>query len=433
MTTMRVIRFLIAFLTIRGAALAAPAAVTFNKDVLPILQKNCQVCHRPGEIGPMSFLTYEGTRPWAKAIKEAVLSRKMPPWFADPEVGHFINERMLSEADVKTLVDWVDGGAPEGTSKSKPAPLQWTDGWNIKPDVVYEMPKPYIVPASGVLDYIYILLPAKFPRDTWIVDGEIKPGNRSAVHHASVIVRPPGSAWLKDAKVGEPHIPPKTGEVAFTNFNARNDWLLGYVPGMAPQRYFYPGKDAGRMIPAGSDIFLEVHYTGNGRNSEDQTKIGFVLAKEPPGKQLLNLVVYDTSFEIPPNTSDHTGNAWAVLSEPVTLVYMQPHLHLRGTSMDIKVTYPDGRSETLLRVPRYNYQWQVIYVRDKPLKLPKGSRIDVSASWDNSANNRFNPDPTKTVRSGQQAWDEMLVSILGVTVDRKVDPGKILTMSWNVR
>lgn len=232
--------------------------------------------------------------------------------------------------------------------------------------------------------------------------------------------------------MGEPHIPPKTGEVAFTNFNAPQEWLLGYVPGMQPQRYFSPGKDAGRLIPAGSDIFLEIHYTGNGRKSEDRTKVGFVLAKEPPGKQLLNLVLYDTSFEIPPNASEHTGNAWAVLNEPVTLLYMQPHLHLRGTRMVIQVTYPDGRSETLLRVPRYSYQWQVIYVREKPLKLPKGTRIDISASWDNSANNKFNPDPSQTVRSGQQAWDEMLVSILGVTVDRSVAPGKILTMSWNV-
>ena len=432
MTTMRAIRFLMAFLIVPAVAFAAADAVTFNKDVFPILQKNCQVCHRPGEIGPMSFLTYEATRPWAKAIREAVLSRKMPPWFADPAIGHFVNERKLSDTEIRTLVDWVDRGAPEGSPSGKAA-KQWTDGWNIKPDVIYEMPAPYTVPASGVLDYIYIRLPAKFPKDTWIVDGEIQPGNRSAVHHASVIVRPPGSAWLKDARVGEPHIPPKTGEVAFTNFNAPQEWLLGYVPGMAPQRYFSPEKDAGRMIPAGSDIFLEIHYSGNGKKSEDQTKVGFVLAKEPPGKQLLHLVLYDNSFEIPPNVANHTVNVWGILNEPVTLVYMQPHLHLRGTRMDIRATYPDGRSETLLRVPRYNYQWQVIYVRDKPLKLPKGTRIDVSAGWDNSANNKFNPDPSQTVRVGQQAWDEMLVSILGVTADRSIDPGRILTMSWNVR
>jgi len=430
---MRSVRVVVVLLWMRTMAFAAPDNVTFNKDVLPILQKNCQSCHRPGEIGPMSFLTYDGTRPWATAIKEAVLTRKMPPWFADPHVGHFSNERKLDDHDIKTLVAWVNGGAPEGNPKDKPAASQWTDGWNIKPDVIYEMPRPVVVPEHGAVDYIYILLPVKFPKDTWIMDGEIQPGNRSAVHHASVIVRPPGSIWLKDAKVGEPYIPPRQGPVAVENFNAPQEWLLGYVPGMAPQRYFNPDKGAGRMIPAGSDIFFEIHYTGTGTKSEDQTRVGFVLAKEPPAKQLLNLVVYDTGFEIPPNTANHRGSSWAVLNEPVTLVYLQPHMHLRGTSMEIKVTYPDGRSELLVSVPRYNFQWQVIYMLEKPLKLPKGTRIDVSAVWDNSANNKFNPDPSSTVRNGQQSWDEMLVALLGVTVDRSVDPGKILTLWWNIR
>jgi len=298
--------------------------------------------------------------------------------------------------------------------------------------VIYEMPRPFIIPEQGSVDYIYILLPVKFPQDTWIVDGEILPGNRSAVHHASVIVRPPGSPWLKDAKVGEPYIPPKQGPVAFENFNARNDWLLGYVPGMAPQRYFNPETNAGRMIPAGSDIFFEIHYTGNGKRSEDQTKVGFVLAKHPPEKQLLNVVAYDTSFEIPPNTAKQPGTTWAILNEPVTLVYLQPHMHLRGTSMDIRVTYPDGRSEMLISVPRFNFQWQVIYMLEKPIRLPKGTRIDVLATWDNSSNNRFNPDPNVFVRNGQQSWDEMLVAIFGVTVDRGVEPGNILTLWWNI-
>jgi hypothetical protein len=425
--------FLLAILVIRVAALAAPDTATFNKDVLPILQKNCQACHRPGEIGPMSFLTYEETRPWAKAIKEAVLIRRMPPWFADAQIGHFANERRLSDADIRTLVDWVDRGAPEGVPKDKPAPVKWIDGWNIKPDVVYAMPKPYAIPATGVLDYIYILLPAKFPRDTWIVDGEIQPGNRSAVHHASVIVRPPGSAWMKDAKIGEPYIPSKEEADLRANALAPQDWFVGYVPGMQPQRYFYPEKNAGRIIPAGSDIFLETHYTAIGKPTHDQTKVGFVLAKEPPGKQLLNLVLHDTNFEIPPGVSNHSGKTWAILNEAVTLVYLQPHMHIRGSRMDIKVTYPDGRSETLVSVPRYNYQWQVIYVLNKSLRLPKGTRIDVSAVWDNSANNMFNPDPSQTVRPGQQSWNEMLVAILGVTVDKDVDAGKVLTMRWNAR
>jgi len=416
----------------RTASFAAAKEVTFNRDVLPILQQNCQVCHRPGEIGPMPFLTYEGTRPWAAAIKRAVLTKSMPPWFADTHVGRFANERTLDDADIKTLVAWVDGGALEGSPKDKPATRQWTDGWNIKPDVIYEMPRALAIPEKGALDYIYILLPAKFPQDTWILDGEIQPGNRNAVHHASVIVRPPGSSWLEDAKVGEPYIPPKQGPVAVENFNAPQEWLLGYVPGMAPQRYFSPEKGAGRMIPAGSDIFFEIHYTGTGTKIEDKTRVGFVLAKEPPAKQLLNLAVYDTAFEIPPNTENYRGSTWAILNESATLVYLQPHMHLRGTSMEIKATYPDGRSEVLVRVPRYNFQWQVIYMLARPIKLPKGTRIDVIATWDNSANNKFNPDPGVRVRNGQQSWDEMLVALLGVTMDRGVDPGKVLTLWWNI-
>jgi len=428
-------RLVLALLVLRAAALASPAdTVTFNKNVLPILQKNCQVCHRPGEIGPMSFLTYEGARPWAKAMKEAVLTRKMPPWFADPQVGHFINERRLSDADIKTISDWVDAGAPEGEAKDKPALVQWTDGWNIKPDVVYEMPHAYSIPATGTIEYIYILLPAKFPKDTWIADAEIRPSNRSVVHHASVIVRPPGSKWMGDAKPGEPYMPPKKKGRAITSENAaatadmQNDWFLGYVPGMHPQRYFYPEKGAGRMIPAGSDIFLEMHYTANGKESVDQTKVGFVFAKQPPAKRLLNLMVMDFNFEIPPNAPKHPGTTWAVLNEPATLVYTQPHLHMRGIDMEIKVTFPDGKSQTLVSVPRYNYLWQTIYVQDQPIELPKGTRIDVTAHWDNSPNNIFNPDPTKTVRWGDQSWDEMLVAFVGVTVDRNLDPNKILSM-----
>ncbi len=182
-------KFLVVALVITTAALAADTpknGVTFNKDVLPILQKNCQVCHRPGEVGPMPFLTYEGTRPWAKAMKEAVLTKKMPPWFADPKYGHYANDRRLADPDIKTLVAWVDAGAPEGDAKDKPAPVQWNDGWNIKPDVVFEVAKPYTVPASGTVDYTYFVIPTGFTKDTWVIDGEVRPGNRSVVHHATM-------------------------------------------------------------------------------------------------------------------------------------------------------------------------------------------------------------------------------------------------------
>jgi hypothetical protein len=409
---------LLGFLIWASAAAASPP--TFNKDVLPILQKNCQVCHRPGEIGPMSFLTYESTRPWAKAIREAVLTKSMPPWFADPAIGRFANERKLNAAETKTIVEWIDAGAPEGEAKDKAVAMQWTDGWNIQPDVIYEMPAPYTIPKQGVLDYVYFPLPAKFAEDTWVIDGEIQPGNRSAVHHASVVVRPPGSAWMKDARPGEPYIPTTpidTVAVGAAPPDAQFSWLFGYAPGATPQRYFSPDHDAGRLVPAGSDLFLEMHYTANGREAEDRTKVGLVLSKKPPVKRLLNLTIQARTFAIPPYAPHYAYSAAVALNEPVALVYLQPHLHMRGTDMTIKVTYPDGRSETLLSVPRYNYMWQVIYVLAKPIPLPKDTVIEISAHWDNSANNKFNPDPSKTVRWGQQSWDEMLVAILGTTVE----------------
>ena len=413
--------------------IAAAGDVTFNRDVLPILQKNCQVCHRPGEIGPASFLTYESTRPWAKSIKTAVLTGKMPPWFADPKYGHFANDRRLSDADIRKLAAWVDAGAIEGDSKDKPAPIAWTDGWNIKPDVVLGMAKPYHVPAKGAVLYTYFLVPTGFTRDTWIVDAEVRPGNRAVVHHASVHVRPPGSQWLKDAKPGEAYIPPgSNGEAAppapvDPNVNQNNEWLLGYVPGTQTQSYFDLEHKAAKLIPAGSDIVFEMHYTANGAEAMDQTKVGFILAKEPPQKRLVTVPVFDSTFAIPPGAADYEAHALAAFNQPVELVYSQPHMHLRGKDMQIHLQYPTGESETLLSVPHYDFGWQLIYFEQKPRLLPKGTRVELTAHWDNSVANKYNPDPTRTIRWGEQSWDEMIFAWVGVMVEPHADPNKVVT------
>jgi hypothetical protein len=266
---------------------ASAATVTFNKDVLPLLQKNCQTCHRPGEIGPMSFLTYESTRPYAKAIKNAVVTKKMPPWFAESAPGHFMNDKRLSDADIKTLVAWVDGGAVEGDAKDKPAPVQWTDGWNIKPDVVFEMQKPYHVQAKGTIEYTYFVIPTNFKEDRWIVDGEIRAGNRRVVHHASVHVRPPGSLWMKDAKPGEPYVPPKAPELK-ENLPAPvdprftvNEWLLGYVPGVHAE-YFDLNHRAAKLLPAGSDLVFEMHYTAKEPRQKTRPRSGLCSRRSLP-------------------------------------------------------------------------------------------------------------------------------------------------------
>jgi hypothetical protein len=414
------------------AAFGAPV-VTFDRDVLPILEKNCQVCHRPGEIGPASFLTYESTRPWAKAIKNAVLSRKMPPWFADPKYGHFANDRRLSEADIRTIAAWVDGGAVEGNAKDKPEPVAWTDGWNIKPDVVISMPKPYRVPAKGTVLYTYFVVPSGFTKDTWVVDAEVRPGNRAVVHHASVHVRPPGSQWMKDAKYGEAYIPPgSNGEAAppapvDPNVSVANEWLLGYVPGTQTQSYFDRDHKAAKLIPAGSDIVFEMHYTANGTEAMDQTKVGFVLAKQPPQKRLLTVPVFDDTFVIPPGDANYEAHALAKFNQPVELIYSQPHMHLRGKDMAIQLEYPTGETETLVSVPHYDFGWQLIYFQQKPLELPKGTRVELTAHWDNSAANKYNPDPAKAIRWGEQSWDEMIFAWVGVMVDPHTAPGSVIT------
>jgi len=428
-------RIVIGLMALAGAAMAQgnSPAVTFNKDVLPVLQKNCQSCHRPGEIGPSSFLTYESTRPWAKAIKAAVLSKKMPPWFADPRYGHFANDRRLADGDIKTLVAWVDAGAPEGDPKDKPAPIVWRDGWNIKPDVVFEMPKPYNVPPNGTIAYTYFVVPTHFTSDTWIIDAEVRPGNRTVVHHASVHVRPPGSQWMKDARPGEPYVPPKQADGSDAlpapvdpSVNVSNEWLLGYVPGIQPQNYFDLDHKAAKLIPAGSDLVFEMHYTANGKPAEDQTKVGFVLAKQPPKYRLLTLPVADATFAIAPGDSNYPGHAAATFNQPVELIYSQPHMHLRGKDMDIRLTYPTGEAETLVSVPHYDFNWQTIYFENQPRQVPKGTRIDLYAHWDNSVNNPMNPDPKATVRWGDQSWDEMIFAWVGVVVPRDTDPDKVM-------
>jgi hypothetical protein len=409
------------------AVLRAADTPTFNKDILPILQKNCQSCHRPGEIGPASFLTYESTRPWAKAMKTAVVARKMPPWFADPKFGHFANDRRLADADIGKIAAWADAGAPEGPAADKPAPLEFHDGWNIKPDLVFEMQKGYKVQASGTIDYLYFVVPTGLTKDTWVIDGEVRPGNRSVVHHASVHVRPPGSQWLKDAKPGEAF--PK-GMVlpapVNPDVNVSNEWLLGYVPGVHGE-YFDLDHRAAKLIPAGSDLVFEMHYTANGKEQEDRTKVGFTVAQAPPEQRLLTVPVVNMNFEIPPGDPNHEGRAVAAFNQPVKLVYSQPHMHLRGKDMDIRLQYPSGESETVVSVPRYDFNWQIVYYEQKPKTIPKGTKMELIAHWDNSANNRYNPDPKATVRWGDQSWEEMIFAWVGVVVDRNTDPDKVVS------
>ena len=407
-------RFIALTLCAAATATAAPQ-VTFHKDVLPLLQKNCQSCHRPGEAAPMSFLTYKDTRPWAKAIRTAVLSKKMPPWFADPHTGKFSNDRSLAQSDIDILAQWADTGAAEGNPNLAPAPVAFVDGWNIgKPDVVLEMPLDYEVPATGTIEYTYFQLPTGFTEDKWIQMAEARPGNRAVVHHLIAFLREPGSNWLPGIKPGEGYVPKKGGN----NGNSGN-WLVGYAPG-ARATMLEPGRAI--LIKAGSDVIFQMHYTTNGTAAKDRTRIGFSFAKQPPAERVTMLASTNNKFVIPAGDANYRVDSTFTIQEDAILTSLVPHMHLRGKDFRFRAVYPTGETQELLNVPNYDFNWQLAYDPAKPILLPKGTRIECTAHFDNSANNRFNPDPKSEVRYGDQSWEEMMFGFFTVAHDAKMDP-----------
>ena len=412
------------------AALAAPnsnspVSVTFHRDVLPILQKNCQECHRPGEVAPMSLLTYSEARPWAKAIKAAVLSKKMPPWFAEPQGTHtFSNDRHLSAADLNTLVSWVDSGAPEGDAKDAPSPVKFQDGWQIKPDMVVEMPVPFQLPAKGTINYQYVLVKGNFSEDVWVSAAEMRPGNSKVLHHGKVWVRPPGSHWMEDAVPGMAY----EAGMGRNSISEGNDILGKFNPGLGAQTFDVNGS--AKFVPKGSDLVFELHYTAIGEATTDSSRLGLVFAKSAPttryflsaGPTALNLV-------IPPND----GNAEVVSevtvgADNVRLAYAQPHMHLRGKDFELRAIYPTGESDTLFQ-GKFDFDWQLGYNFAKPIPLPKGTRLIGISHFDNSLNNKFNPDPAKEVRWGPQNWDEMSNCFVGLLFDVDTDAATVFRAS----
>lgn len=399
--------------------LAAQPSPTFSGSVAPLLQSRCQICHRPGEAAPFPLLTYQQARPWAKAIKEAVLTRKMPPWFASPNYGAFANDCSLKQSEIDTLVRWVDAGAPEGNPKDMPPPRQFADGWTIpQPDAVIELPTPFEVPAKGVIEYQHILIPAPFQTDKWVQFAEARPTDRAHVHHIIAFIREPGSRWLKDAKPGIPFVPDKEQEDKNTDTSELpSDFLVGYAPGQPPER-FAPGQ--AKLIRAGSDIIFQVHYTTDGKPVKDRSRIGLVFAKEPPPKRVFTLSATNGKFKIPAGAPNHRVDAEFELGSAVTLYGLHPHMHGRGKDFEYRVQFPDGERRTLLQVPNYRATWQLWYELRDPIALPKGTKIECTAHFDNSPNNALNPDPSKDVTWGDQSWDEMMVGFFNVVFDAKM-------------
>jgi hypothetical protein len=371
----------------------------------------------------MPFRSYAETRPWAKAIREQVIARKMPPWFADPNYGHFANDRSLTHAQIETLAAWVNAGAPAGDPKDAPAPRDWPDGWNIgKPDVVFEMPQAFPVPARGAVDYQYLILPTHFTEDRWVQKVEVRTESRSAVHHAVVYLREPGSKWLEGKTRGAMFSLPsepdrRPNPKSFTT----SDLLMVYTPGNSYDQW--PAGVAKR-IRAGSDLVLQVHYTANGRATKDRVRIGIVFAKEPPKQAVLSLQMGNDHFAIPPGDSNYRVQVSGTLPNDAMLIAMFPHMHLRGKSFEYTITGPKGHVETLLQVSHYNFQWQLNYRLAVPRLIPAGTRLTWIGYFDNSPNNPDNPDPTAEVRYGEQSWEEMMIGFFDVVVDASLDKTK---------
>ena len=415
-----------AVLCVYASAAGLPKhAPTFYREIVPILEQHCQECHRAGEIAPMALLTYEQTRPWAKSIKSAVLTHKMPPWFADPHYGHFSNDRSLSPAEIDTLVAWVDAGARAGDPKEAPAPRPFLDGWNIpQPDTVIEMPNAIDIPAKGELPYQYVVLPTGFTEDKWVQAVEIR-GNHAVVHHVVAFLREPQSRWLREAQPGVPFVPVVSSNSSrFVNLGGGgNEMLAFYAPGQVPENW---RAGLGKRIRAGTDIVLQIHYTADGKPEQDRIKIGIVFAKEPPAERSLGLAAANVMFRIPPGESNFETHGAVTLPNGGTILSFFPHMHLRGKAFEFKAIYPSGESETLLKLNTYEFNWQLSYKLAKPLTVPPGTKIECTGWFDNSVNNPRNPDPNVEVRFGEQSWEEMMVGYFDVQVPADMTPREFM-------
>jgi hypothetical protein len=433
-------------------SLAAPAAAqtapTYSKDVAPILYKNCTSCHRSGEIGPMSLMTFKDTRPWVRSIGTRVSNGSMPPWHADPAYGDFINDRRLSAAEKDTLMRWVAAGGPEGNPKDLPAPPTYVEGWTIgTPDAVLSMQEDYALPAAGVIPYEYFEVPTNFTEDRWLTAYEVRPGTRANVHHVIVYARPPAAPRpavapgqaanrpeppiimaanmeLPAGQTGGPELP--EGQKKALGPNDRpvpkaglGPSIGGYVPGNGTRVY---RAGTATRIAAGSTIVFQMHYTTSGKPTTDRTKIGLVFSKEPPATPLIGTVLANGQLHLKAGDPNARVDAEMTINRDMRLWALLPHTHVRGKRWLYEATFPDGHKETLLSVPNYDFDWQTEYIYKEPLKLPKGTVIHATAWYDNSAANKHNPDPTADVWWGDQTFEEMMFTGVSLSIDQPARP-----------
>ncbi len=367
----------------------AASEVTYSNQIARLFQKRCVECHRPGQIGPFAMTNYDEVVGWAEMIDEVVREQRMPPWHADPRYGHFANDYSLSAEEKRLVQTWVANGAPEGDRKDLPEPKQFASGWMMPggPDLVVHMAdQPFDVPAEGTVEYKYFTVDPGFKEDKWVKVAECMPDNRAVVHHIIVFVKPPKDTSRDIAAFGH---------------------LTGFAPGTRP--HVLP-EGCAKFVPAGSQLVFQMHYTANGSPQKDRSSVGIKFEDVKNVKwRVATLAAGNTTFEIPPGADNHQVESNQTFAADVTLLSLFPHMHVRGKSFHYEVIYPDGHKDTLLNVPRYDFNWQNSFIFDQQLKLPKGTTLHCTAHFDNSENNLANPDPKATVRWGDQTWEEMML------------------------
>jgi hypothetical protein len=401
---------------------------TFYRDILPILQQHCHVCHRTGSIAPIPLETYEGTRPYAAAIRDATQKRTMPPWFAEKGIGKFSNDPSLSETEIVALATWAEANAPAGNPADAPPARKWCGRWTIpEPDLVVPMTEGVKIPPEGEVDYTYEIIPTNFTVPRWVQASEILPGMPENVHHAVVYMRPPGSPWLRHAPIGKPF----TASMLASAQDQKDamwtdsDILLVYAPGSTPDNW---PQGMAKLIPAGSDLVFQMHYTTSGKSVTDGTRVGLRFSKTPPEQRVLTLQLTNDHFVIPPGAPNYRVEARGTLPNDALLLNFFPHMHLRGKRFEYNIIHKDKSIEPLLRV-NYHFHWQMNYRLAEPLALKAGTELQAVAWFDNSRQNMHNPDPDAAVRWGEQTSDEMMVGFFDVAVAPDFDKQRFFQRS----
>jgi hypothetical protein len=370
--------------------------INFTKHVAPILQRRCEECHRAGGVAPMSFSSYEQTRPWARSIKEKTVSREMPPFHATGAIGRYQHDPRLTDDEIATITKWVDSGAAKGNVKDLPAPRVWKDEWKLgQPDVVVKMQKPFTVKAGQKDLYVFFVFDYVFPENTWLRSLETRPGNLKAVHHANTHVVPANFKVPAEGYIAGDFDPSARGTIMVSG------WAPGVQPIMLPE-------GTAVMIPKGMKLGIQIHYAPTEVEHIDQTAVGLYFADGIVKKNLRVLFGDRKDLDIQPNDGNYSLTDKKTFSSDALIRFFHVHMHLRGKSYVMRFTYPDGRVEDVLTVPRYDFNWQRVYLLTEPMRVPKGTSVEFIGTYDNSTKNKFNPDPTKPVRWGETTSDEMM-------------------------